>query len=340
MKTKLSILAPAILAALLVGCGPSQDPAAAPSGSVNSFRGTTAQVATTSHEAFRPLTATVHAADAVTLTTRLPGHLAELHVDLGDTVSAGDPLLTLDAAEFSARVEAARAALSQVERDLQRESALLAQNATTAERVRSLTDARQAAAAGLAEATTMAGYTTLRAPFDGVITARHLEVGDFAAPGTPVLRLESLTAHEVEVWVPATLGLPVIGQTLTVSTPSASAEATVKTRSPSSDPRQRARQTRLTLPSDAPFAPGDRLTVAWPEAARSVTTIPADAVRRVGAVDQVFVLFEGRAELRLVRIGATLGDQVQVHSGLSLGEIIVREPAPALRHGDRLEVRS
>ena len=67
--------------------------------------------------------------------------------------------------------------------------------------------------------------------------------------------------------------------------------------------------------------------------------VPIGAVTLFGQMERVFVVADGRAQLRLVRTGARSGAFVEVLAGLDAGEKIVATPTAALRDGQPLEVR-
>jgi hypothetical protein len=65
--------------------------------------------------------------------------------------------------------------------------------------------------------------------------------------------------------------------------------------------------------------------------------IPAEALVARGQLDTVFLVSEGRAQLRLVRSGKRTADQVEILSGLEAGETLILNPAESLRDGDPVE---
>ena len=117
------------------------------------------------------------------------------------------PLLTIlcDAIGIFGGGFVAQSQLNVVNRDLERERSLLSKGAATADGVRSLEDRLTLTQAMVREAEIMLGYATIRAPFDGVVSRKPANAGDFASPGMPLLELEGTDAFQVEAAVPDSL---------------------------------------------------------------------------------------------------------------------------------------
>jgi RND family efflux transporter MFP subunit len=287
-----------------------------------------------------PVAGTVRPADRATLSARVAGAVTGPVPALGTAVTPGSVLLTLGAAEVRARLAQAQAILEQVERSLAREKTLVEHGATTAENVRTLEDQRRAAAAAVDEAAALQSYTSVTAPFAGVVTRRLVETGDFAPAGTPLLELEGTGRLRAEVNVPESLPTPTPGAELTVEIDGTPVTGRLAEVSPAADPATRTRLAKVDLPAGAPVRSGQFVRVLWPAGRVPVLLVPATAVVRFGQMEQVFVANPaGRAELRLVRTGGREGDRVVVLSGLADGEAVVLDPPPVLREGQPLEVR-
>ena len=123
-----------------------------------------------------------------TLAAKLMGSIEEMPVALGQRVRAGDLLVRIGAGETSARVAQAKAQLSQALFDLGRERDLLAKSASTADIVRNLETRAALSEAAVDEAETILGYAVVRAPFDGVVERKFVDIGDMASPGLPLRR--------------------------------------------------------------------------------------------------------------------------------------------------------
>ena len=107
---------------------------------------------------------------AATISARVTGQIATLPIKLGSKVNKGDLLVKISADEINARVRQAEVQLEQARRNLARESKLLEVNASTRERVKTLSEQVQISEAAYNEAQTMLGYTAIKAPFSATVT--------------------------------------------------------------------------------------------------------------------------------------------------------------------------
>ncbi len=268
---------------------------------------------------------TVQAMDQAVIAAKITGTIIKMPVVLGSRVEAGDLLVSISAEEISAKVIQAQAQLEQARRNLERERKLLKKNAATAENVKSLEDIFRISEAAYREAQTMLGYSTITAPFDGVISAKTANVGDLATPGTPLVRLENMDKLQVVTSVPESLVLQVTGgDSLTVTIPSANlvTTGTVAEVAPAADQLSRTAKVKIDLEKHELIRPGQFARVAIPGKSRGSIFIPTAAVRTLGQIEQVFVIRDGKVDLRLVRTGAIIDDQVEILAGLDAGEVI------------------
>ena len=198
------------------------------------------------------------------------------------------------------------------------------------------------AVAAEAEAKTMLDYTEIVAPFDGVITRKLADVGDLAAPGKPLLQMENPATLRLEADVPeALIGNVKPGDKLAVRIATVTNEisGTVAEMSPAADPNSRTFLVKLDLPDVPGLRSGQFGRVAVPVGEVSAIRVPVSAVIQRGQMELVFVVANGHAQLRLVKTGARVGDEVEVVSGLDSGEQVVTEGASALTDGQPLIVK-
>jgi RND family efflux transporter MFP subunit len=273
------------------------------------------------------------------LSAKVMGTVTRVHARLGQSVKAGDLLVEISAAEIEAQVARAEAALAQVTRDLERESSLLARGASARETVRALEDGRRQAQAALDEARAMLGYLRLTAPFDGMVARRSVEAGDLAAPGAPLLTLESTGALRVEAAVPESLATFRPGAALEIRWPGGTATGKVAEIASAAERDSRTVLVKLDLPADVALRSGQFVRVAVPAGESTVLLAPAGAVTAFGQVERVFVIEDGRARLRLVRTGGRHEDEVELLSGVRAGDVVAAGVPAGLRDGQRVEVR-
>ena len=299
----------------------------------------TARAVLASEPRLQAVAGTVHSLDRALVSARITGRVARADFMLGQTVAAGDTLVVLSADELDARVDLAQAALDQAEHNFQRETTLLAKGASTSDTVRTLDESRRMAAATLAGARTMLGYTRVAAPFNGVVTRKFVNAGDLASAGAPLFELEGVDRLRAEVEVPESLATVPPRSSLAVLVGRRRINGTLAEFSPASDPLSRTRLAKVALPDDAGVHPGQFVRVLWPSGETALLTVPASAIGAFGQMERVFVVTDGRATLRLVKTGLHEGSRVQILAGLDAGETVILDAPPALRDDQPVSVQ-
>jgi RND family efflux transporter MFP subunit len=116
-------------------------------------------------------------------------------------------------------------------------------------------------------------------------------------------------------------------------------EGVVAEMSPTADPNSRTYLVKLDLPGATGLRSGQFGHVVVPVGEVSAIRVPAAAVIQRGQMEIVFVVVNGYAQLRLVKTGKRVGDEMELVSGLNSGESIVTEGAPALADGQPVTVQ-
>jgi RND family efflux transporter MFP subunit len=283
---------------------------------------------------------TVRSVREATIAPLVSGTVTEVRVGLGSVVRAGDVLVRISANEAEARLAQARAVSALAERERDRAASLSQERAMTAAQYEAAASHWSVARAQEDEARTIVSRTWLHAPFDGVITAKLINVGEAAFPGRPMVTVESRAVTRFEAHVPEAVGdALVVGGRLQVRVeglPSA-LEGRVAEVQPASDETTRARLVKIDLPPTPGLRPGQFGRALLATGHSVAVTVPADALLRHGQLESVFVVDAGRARLRLVRCGRELDGRVQITSGLSGGETLALAPA-AISDGQPVKV--
>lgn len=288
---------------------------------------------------FHEVPGTVVAVERARLAPKVMGTVELVPVALGGKVSKGDLLVKIAAREIEARLEQARAGLNQADRDLQRETALLSKNASTAETVRNLEDRHRQMLAMVSEAETMLGYTRIVAPFDGVVARKLVSEGDLASPGNTVIEVDGRSRLRVEAGVPESFASLPVGTLLPLHVDGVAFAGVLAELSSSAEPMSRTVLAKIDLPNGSPVRPGQYVRVSIPAGEASPVVVPLAAVTRLGQIERVFVIRDGRASLRIVRTGAVGEGGVEITAGLDAGETVATDGAGVLRDGQRVEVR-
>jgi len=288
----------------------------------------------------QPVAGTLRPADHAIVSARIMGTITGADFTLGRRVAAGEPLLTINAAELNARLEQAQAVLSQAVRDHEREAGLLTKGVVTSESVRALADHRSGAEAAVQEAKVLLSYTRVTSPFQGIITRKYIQNGDLATLGEALFAIEAECGLRAEVEVPASLPDIVIGTSVSVQLSAFTTNGTLTEFSPAADPISRTRLAKLSLPTDASnTGSGDFVRVLWPAGESAAITVPIDAVCNVGQMERVYVVTAGRAQLRLVKTSGITSGRLIVAAGLEAGETVILASPASLKDGQVVEIQ-
>lgn len=267
--------------------------------------------------------------------------LAEILVDDGDAVRAGDVLARLDDTVAQAQVAEVEARARFAEEDAQRLQQLLGRGAAAKTEVeRAISEARALAAAAVAAQRRLDDYRLL-APMDGIVLRRDGEPGEMVDTNEPVFWIGEplplrITADVDEEDIPRVR----VGQRVLLKAdafPSRVLEGTIDLITPKGDPVQKTYRVRIGLPPDTPLLIG--MTVEGNIIVRetpAAVLVPTDAVRE-GAV--YVIDGEGRAQRRTIEVGVRGPERTEVTAGLEPGEVVVVGPPAELRDGLRVRVR-
>lgn len=315
---------------------------------------TTAKVEAQEWQASRAAVGTLVAVRGVTLASEVPGMVREIGFDSGTFVHKGDVLVKLDVSTEEAQLTATRAEADLAKANLSRARALRESRSNSpADLDAAEARARQSAATAAALQATIA-KKTIRAPFDGRIGIRQVELGQVLASGTAIASLQSISPIYAEFWLPqqslAELRLDMQARLRTDVFPDSSWNGFVTTVNSEVDVATRNVRVRATFPNaDGRLRPGmfANVEVLSPDK-RQVLIIPSTAVLYAPYGDSVFAVEEKKdkgasqlvAHQKFVRLGEHRGDLVTVVSGLTAGETVVSAGAFKLRNGAAVVVHN
>ncbi len=285
--------------------------------------------------------ATVRPAERASIAAKLTGTVAAFDRALGAAVAAGDVLLTLSAPETEARVRQAQAQLAEAERNATRQRTLVSTGVNPPDSLRDAEDRLRYAQASTAEVEALLAYATVRAPFAGVITEKHVLPGDLATPGLPLLMLESAQHLRAEGTIPEKAAVSLHpGDNIAVLLDDAAAPVAGRLEeiSAAADAISRSVLVKVALPTGTARS-GQFARLQIVGGASDALLVPLNTVTRFGQMERVFVAEAGRVTLRLVKTGRTAGDRVEILSGLRAGEQVVLAPPPALRDGQPVSIQ-
>ncbi len=304
---------------------------------------------------FRAWDGVVESIHQATLSSQTSGRVAELLVDVNDVVTQGAVLARLSNVEqisgqrrSQAALRAAQALLTEAEADYRRMSEMLSKRLIArAQYDQSLAKRNAASAqldaaqADLRESTQQLSYTTIRAPYAGVISERHVQVGETLAPGQVIFSMNSPSQLRVRVDLPQAEAIALQKTQAAHILLSDNRKIQVKgiVVFPNANPDTHTVTLRLSLPENIEgLRPGMSVRALLPGMGEASIYIPENAVIKRSEVTSVYVIQEKMIRLRQIRIGHHAGQQVEVLSGLHMGETIAADPmAAGLRLSERAE---
>ncbi|EGN75946.1 RND family efflux transporter, MFP subunit [Idiomarina sp. A28L] len=307
----------------------------------NQVKPETALVRSEAMEQHRAFSGTVQARQQAAISARITARVAEVLVNAGDRVEAGDVLLRLENADLSSRVRqqeqtlaAAQARANEARLSFQRIEAVVAQGVlpeASLDEARATRDSAEAdlirARESLSEARTSESFSVILAPFAGIVSRRAVFTGDTATPGMLLVGLYQPESLRLEAAISESVLTNInIGDELKISL-----DAVNKTLAgriveiePAADSASRSFIIRLVPATVAGLYPGMYGTVSVPAGSREITHIPVASVTQIGQLNYVQVWRNNRLERRLVRLGEVLNYQgaqhVEVAAGLQAGE--------------------
>lgn len=306
----------------------------------------------------------VHGEVEVRVFSQLPERVRELHVEDGQLITEGEPLVTLEAdlpasevGQASAALVAAEASRDQIQADLARISGLVATHVLPASRGETLTNQLRSAEARVEQlraARRAAGQrrdrTVIRAPVDGMVALLAVEDGDMVSPQVPVcaiVQMDRVDVHfsvvemdyvRLEEGMPTTVTPPAL--------PDVHRAGAISEISPVLDPLTRTATVEVRLDNaDHVLRPGMVAEVAIElERRPDVTMVPARAVLMTTRTDTaregyVFVADDATAERRTVSLGRRYGERMEITEGLTPGERVVVMGQHVLRDGSTIRIR-
>ncbi len=289
----------------------------------------------------------VEAINRTTVSAQTSGQVEAILYDVDDFVEKGDVIARLRDTEHRARLaqaaaelKSASAQLEQARDDYSRTEGLYQQqNVSESAMDQAEADLESAKArldsaqANLEQAQEQLEYTQIRAPYSGIVTRRHVELGEVASPGSAVMSGISLEELRVIIDVPQS-AIPAVRERGEIKIYLPNGEVTEPSRItvfPFADLGSNTFKVRADLEANTEgLFPGMFVKTAIITGDKEELTIPSAAVVYRSEVTGAYVVSDdGRIRLRKIRTGSSLDGEIVVLSGLSPGERVALDPIAA-----------
>lgn len=303
----------------------------------------------------------IEAVNKTTLSTRTSGFVENIHVNVGDKVAKGKLLLSISNIDLQAKLAQVNASITEVtaafniaEKDYIRFKNLFAENSASQKEMDDMTANFEMAKARLESVNQMRNeinaqfkYVNIKAPFNGVVTNKYIEIGDLANPGMPLISIESPGKFEVNLTVPESeISQIKKGTSVTVLVKSISEtiHGIVREVSTSSTNTGGQYLVKITLvKTELPILSGMYTSVKFPSKRKSTSNnilIPLDVLVTKGQLSGVYTVSQSQtALLRWLRLGKTFGDQIEVLSGLTTDEQYIVSAEGKLYNGAKISIK-
>jgi RND family efflux transporter MFP subunit len=202
-----------------------------------------------------------------------------------------------------------------------------------------------AARARIAMARKAVADTGVRAPFAGLVAERMVSVGDYVTRGTRVATVVRVDPLRLELTVPEqSVSLVKVGLQVTVTVdayPGESFNARIRFVSPSLRADQRALTVEaIAANADGRLKPGMFATARIQQSSSApALLVPAASIETIAGTSRVYVVKNNRIEERIVTTGETIGDRIEITSGVTKGESVATDPRGKLADGQTVAAR-
>jgi membrane fusion protein (multidrug efflux system) len=286
---------------------------------------------------------TARANESIVIAAKQSGNIARINFQEGQSVKAGTVLVEFESRERAADTEGARAeilqaraAADEIRQQLERTRALRATGNAPEARVDQLDSQLRAAEGRIRQSESRLRAADARfedyrivAPFEGRVGLRQVSLGALVQPGTQITTLDDISQVKVDFAVPEQyLGQLRIGLSVVATTPAfagrdfVGAVAAIDTRI---DPATRAVRLVANFDNrDGNLKPGMFLTVALAVATRpNAIVVPEDAIVAEGARQFLFVVVDGKAYRREVKLGMRMRGRVEILEGIAPNDSLI-----------------
>jgi membrane fusion protein (multidrug efflux system) len=340
----------------VVACKPADGSTAAANEAAAPIHVQTAAVVEQAMPDYVTLTGTLRGNQESDVAADAPGKVVQTLVERGQSVKRGQVLVTLDARGATLSANAAEAQskvaeslLEEAKRECDRVKHLLETKAISqAEYDRQMSDctakefSAQAAQAQSQSAVKLLGDTRVRAPFDGIVGERFVNVGQYVGATTKVVSIYEQDPVRLALTVPEA-DVALIRMDMKVgfnvaAFPNDKFEGTVRFISPNVREATRDLVIEAVVPNpDGKLKPGMFAVAKVALGEHPHPVVPNAALVKDDTGARAFVVVSGQVQERVLQLGSTQGDNVAILSGVKAGENVVLTPGPDVHDGAKVQ---
>jgi membrane fusion protein (multidrug efflux system) len=289
-------------------------------------------------------TAPIEAHEEAVVVAKVGGEVRQIYVEEGDTVKAGQVLARLDGDRLRLELAQTDANLRKLERDYKRTLDLSERGLLSKSSAENLKYDLDALRAGYDRAKLELGYTEIRAPITGVVSARNIKVGNTIGPNDPTFTVTDLDPLIAYVHVPEKEFRKIApGQTAEVVVDALGGErfvGNIERISPTVDPQTGTFKARVEVADQSRrLKPGmfARVNIVY-ERRQAALQLPRTAIVDADGEQSVYVVADGKAQQRTIRTGLSNAGWIEVLDGLEGGERVVTVGQAGLKTGTPVKI--
>ena len=308
----------------------------------------------------------VEAGTSANISTKVMGYITKMNVKVGDNVSRGQLLVTINSDDIAAKkaqtnsmVIEAEAAYKSAQKDLERFTNLYKQQSASAKELDNITlqyniaKSRVESAKQMSnEVSSLFNYTNLTAPFSGTITQKNAEAGSMATPGMPLLILEQKGSYQISVAVPEN-AIAQVHQNADATVSIGSINKILKGRvtqinqSSSFTGGQYIVKIGISEADKNGLYAGMYANVSIPIISKEkvqntsdIVLVPKSSIENKNELTGIYTISSNNtALLRWVRLGKSFGDKVEIISGLDKNEEFIIHADGKLYNGVPIKIK-
>jgi RND family efflux transporter MFP subunit len=271
------------------------------------------------------------------LSSKIMGRVTALSVQEGDYVAEGKLLMKIDSGEITAQTIQAQAAFKNAKLQYDRIKNLHTAQASTQMEMDQATLGLETAQAGLQAANAMESYTTIIAPISGQIVEKHINVGETALPGQPLLKIEDNRHLRLEVTVREQEVLHIQpGKAVTIridALPGKDITGRVSQVVQAADVRTHSFIVKIDVPAEKGLITGMYGKAFFSIGKHAALLVPKSSIVELSGITGVYIVSpEGSAVFQMVQLGEEHGNSVEVVTGLKQGDRVISD-----KHLSRIE---
>jgi membrane fusion protein (multidrug efflux system) len=289
-------------------------------------------------------TTSVEPVRQVSIIAKVSGQVSRLLVEEGDPVQKGTLLTQLDEDELVIQQVQAKVQMETDKATFERSKKMLDENLIAEEAYETARLQYESSKAAYEAATLQLNHTSVRSPIDGIVTLRHIELGQRVNANEALFDIADFTPLRARIYVPEKdIGRIFVGQQAKItieSEPDTDFNGAVKMISPVVDPASGTAKVTIDIDdTKGKLRPGMFASVFISTATNKNTLlIPKKALILESEDDQVFINESGVAKKVRIEVGFTSGDSIEVLSGLKEGDSVVTIGQEGLRTGLPLRI--